>query len=473
MKSSLVLIVLFAFGLITGCTSLKEGECKRDSNCDDMAKAAAKAAGQESREVEVWACYKEPSTAEIGKCMRAKEARAALERYQRKLNGKCEDKDGDGVKAGDACDPPIDCNDQDPAVKPGATEVCDMKDNNCNGQINEGLKRCVGSVLGGKQDPVVQFMVTLPAGVAVSPAGEVWLSDQHQIYRIDGEGKAERVAGSNKPGAENKRGLFARFDEPTGLAFDAASNLYVAECANNCVRKLSPSLDASVAAGKCSREEEDTGLDADGSADQARFWCPLALAVEPDGGLLVVDHYNSKIKRIKDQRVETVAGAGGKEENGVVEFGHKNGPAKAAMFNEPSGIALGPDGVVYIADSKNHCIRVLKGGQVSDFAGKCEKGSDKGGYKDGPAAQALFKLPQGLAMDARGLFVVDTGNHCVRLVKNGVVSSVLGKCEQLGYYDGPVDEALFNEPWYMALAKDGTIFVVDHGNYRLRRALLE
>jgi DNA-binding beta-propeller fold protein YncE len=466
MKSFALLLtpaIVFAL-LLTGCPSLKEGECKRDSHCDDMA----------TKKGELWICYKEPVDAEMGKCMRAKDARGAAERYKRKLTGKCVDADGDGVKAGDACDPPVDCNDADKAVKPGAAEICDMKDNDCDGLINEGLTRCVGTVLGGKVDPVVQFMVTLVSGVEVAPNGEIWAADQHQIYKIDAKHKAARFAGSNKPGLEDKKGKFARFDQPRGLAVDVSGNLYVADCNNNCIRRVSPDGQVKVYAGKCSREADDTGLDEVGDKETARFWCPIDVIFDTDGSLLVADMLNSKIKRItKAGKVEHFAGLGGKEdENGYTVFGNANGSALKAEFNQPAGIALAPDGGLVIADTKNNCIRKLANGKVTTLAGICDgdKEKDKGGYADGKASEAKFKIPQSVDVDKDGVvYVADTGNHCIRMIKAGKVSTLTGKPGQQGYYDGSLDEALFNEPWTVSVAKDGSIYVVDYGNYRIRR----
>jgi len=468
MKLSRVFVIgALAACALAGCTSLEKGQCKRDSHCDDMSE----------KQVDMWVCYKEPADApadQIGTCMRARDAREAQARYERKKHGKCEDKDGDGVKAGDACDPPVDCDDDDPAVKPGASEICDLKDNDCDDLINEDLPRCAGTILGGKRDPVVQFMLTLPAGVEAAENGVIWAADQHQIYRIDQNRKATRFAGSNKPGHEDKKGKFARFDKPRGLAVDVSGNVYVAECNNNCVRKISSSAEVKAYAGKCSNEPDDTGLDELGDTEAARFWCPIDLALDADGSLLVADMLNSKIKRVtKDGKVELVAGLGGKQdEDGYVVFGSSDGPAKKAEFNEPAGLAVAKDGAIYIADTKNHCIRVLNAGKVSTFAGKCESGKDKGAFADGKAAAARFNQPQSVDVDAAGaVYVADAGNQCIRKIAKGMVTTVAGKAGQQGYYDGPVDEALFNQPMTVSVAKDGSLLVVDHGNYRIRRVV--
>jgi len=457
------LLLALAILALIGCSSLKPGECKRDSHCEAKGK-------------EMQVCYKEPPGAELGRCMSVREAKELHARYEKKLSGKCEDADGDGAKAGDACDGDpslLDCNDKDPKVKPGATELCDAIDNNCDPLrlINEGLKGCVGTVLGGKEDPVVQFMVTMPAGVEAGPGGTVFGADQHQIYRLDAAGKAERFAGSEKPGAEDKKGKFARFDEPRGIAVGKDGSLFLAECKNNCVRRVSPEGEASAYAGLCSSEADNTA-DKDGAAGEARFWCPFDLAFDTDGSLLVLDKGNAKLKRVgADRKVVTVAGMGGKQsDDGYVEHGFANGPALKAQFNEPAGLAVGPDGAVYIADNVNNCIRLLKGGQVSTFAGVCEPGTSKGGYADGPADKAKFKQPHSVELGPDGaLWVADAGNHCIRRVKDGKVSTAVGKCGQPGYYDGPAGEALFNQPVTVSMGKDGALWIVDLGNYRIRR----
>jgi len=467
MRNGLCLALCLAWLSAGGCKSLKPGECESDFDCRGQVKGVA-------------ACYKEPPDAGIGKCMSVKDARAALARYQRRISGKCQDKDKDGVKAGDGCLPAqdcpgglCDCDDSDPAIKPGAREICDIKDNDCDEELNEGLRGCVGTLLGGKQDPVMKFMTIMTAGVEVVPNGDVYISDEHRIYRMDhGTRQIKRVAGSDKPGNDNRQGKLARFDRPRGMVMDAAGYLYIADCGNNCIRRLAPDGKVSTWAGKCSSESDDTGLDQDGDWQSARFWCPIDVDIDKDGNLIVADLLNSKIKRIgKDRRVTTIAGIGGQEdEEGYVVHGFADGPAlKKARFNEPAGVAVAGDGSIYIADSKNNCIRRLKDGKVNTFAGKCVSGSDKGGFKDGKARKALFKLPNSVDVDARGaVWVADTGNHCIRLISGGQVITVAGQHGQQGYYDGPLKDAVFNIPQTISVAADGTVYVVDNGNYRVR-----
>jgi sugar lactone lactonase YvrE len=283
-----------------------------------------------------------------------------------------------------------------------------------------------------------------------------------------------RLAGSNKPGADDKKGKFARFDVPVGMAVGTDGTVYVAECNNNCVRKVAADGQVSVYAGKCSSAADDTGHDEEGAWNEARFWCPVDLAFDKDGSLLVADRLNSKIKRIAaDRTVKTVAGRGGKEnDEGYIEFGYSDGSALKAEFNEPAGIAVAKDGTVYIADMKNHCIRTFKDGRVGTLAGKCASGSDKGGFADGSTSRARFNQPNALDVAPDGsVYVADTKNHCVRKVAGGKVTTVTGTGGQQGYYDGPVKESLFNGPMSISFAKDGSFYVIDQGNYRVRRVV--
>ena len=119
--------LVFLSLLVTGC-SRKKGTCKKDSHCSGAQ-----------------VCYE-------GACVSIKELEAIRDQQQADSKPKvCQDQDGDGVKAGNGCEPtePVDCNDQDANMTPGKSEVCDGVDNDCDGMVNEGLSGCVQTLFGG------------------------------------------------------------------------------------------------------------------------------------------------------------------------------------------------------------------------------------------------------------------------------------------------------------------------------------
>jgi sugar lactone lactonase YvrE len=147
-----------------------------------------------------------------------------------------------------------------------------------------------------------------------------------------------------------------------------------------------------------------SGID-DGPAASATFLMPMGLARAADGTLYVSDEAAQRIRVIAGGIVRTLAGSGALAANGLsVAGGYRDGPALQAQFNRPTGIALGPDSAVYVADSNNACVRKIKDGSVSTVAGKCgERGTN-----DGPVADARLKDPRALAFDAAGnLYIAD------------------------------------------------------------------
>ncbi len=143
----------------------------------------------------------------------------------------------------------------------------------------------------------------------------------------------------------------------------------------------------------------------DGAAAHARFADPYALLRSADGSVYFTDAGdNNRIRRrLSDGRVETVAGQG---------EGRVDGPALQASFNTPSGIAADAQGNLYVADTGNHAIRRIgTDGQVTTLAG------GEQGYADGPAAQARFDAPMGIAVDTQGqVYVADTYNDRIRVI---------------------------------------------------------
>ena len=167
---------------------------------------------------------------------------------------------------------------------------------------------------------------------------------------------------------------------------------------------------------------------ADGTGWDAEFNGPSGIAVAADGSLYVADSRNHRLRRITpDGTVTTVAGAGPVD---CMPGGFADGPADRARLFNPTGIAVASDGIVYFADTGNHRIRALKDGVVTTVAGgpteADDLGFEQGGYQDGPAAEARFRSPGDVAIEPTGgILVADLGNNALRRVAaDGSVSTV-------------------------------------------------
>jgi len=179
----------------------------------------------------------------------------------------------------------------------------------------------------------------------------------------------------------------------------------------------------------------------DGAAREARFNDPFGVAVARDGSVYVADAGESNRVRKITPRGEVSTLAGGRE-------GYADGAGAAAAFNTPSALALDRDGNLYVADTGNNRIRrVTPDGQVTTVAG-----DGTAGFRDGPASQAQFDAPVGVAVDDEGnVYVADTYNDRVRvLTKDGQVKTIAG-AGRPGYADGDASTALFDTPCAVAV----------------------
>jgi sugar lactone lactonase YvrE len=145
--------------------------------------------------------------------------------------------------------------------------------------------------------------------------------------------------------------------------------------------------------------------------------------------------------------------------------GFRDGPASQARFSDPFGVAVAADGTVFVSDAgeANRIRRIGTDGFVSTIAG------GRRGFADGRGHEARFDTPSGLAIDATGtLYVVDTGNNAIRrITPDGQVSTVAGD-GVAGYRDGPGYQARFNGPIGLAVDRTGRVIVADTYNDRIR-----
>jgi len=196
----------------------------------------------------------------------------------------------------------------------------------------------------------------------------------------------------------------------------------------------------------------------DGDTASAGFADPFGVAIAADGAIYVADAGDApRIRRISpDGAVSTVAGG---------ERGFADGTAGAARFDTPSALAVDAAGTLYVADTGNNAIRrITHDGVVSTVAG-----GSAAGYRDGPATQAQFNGPVGVAVDAAGrILVADTYNDRIRVIAaDGTVATLAGS-GIAGAIDGAALDAQFNTPCGVAIDNSGGVLVADTGNMMLR-----
>ncbi len=183
-------------------------------------------------------------------------------------------------------------------------------------------------------------------GIARTTDGALFVSTTTGIDRIQG-GFASRWVGADAKGFRDGAGTAAYFNLPRKLAVDSQNNLYVADFGNLRIRKVTPNRQVTTLAG--------TGIlgFTDGTSTQSRLNFPTGITVDGEGNVIVADTYNHALRMIAaDGRVTTLAG------NNTAGF--QDGPAASLLFDQPTDVAVGTDGRIYVADRQNHRIRVLR-----------------------------------------------------------------------------------------------------------------
>lgn len=267
--------------------------------------------------------------------------------------------------------------------------------------------------LSGIGQLAVTASLSRPVALAVDSQQRLYLAlpDSHQVLRIDTRGELQRVAGCGQPGFSGDGGpaLAARLDMPYGLAIDAHDRLYIADSLNHRIRCVETDGRIWTLAGSGPLGSHGGAFAGDGGpARQARLNRPTGLAVSPDGILYIADFLNHRVRQLSpDGQISTRAG------NGQAGWSGDGDQAWAARLNAPFALACDRRGNLYIADRNNHCVRrVQSDGLIDTLAGTGEPGFNGDGQ---PATAIALNTPFGLALDARdGLYIADTFNHCIR-----------------------------------------------------------
>ena len=304
--------------------------------------------------------------------------------------------------------------------------------------------------------PVSAALLNLPRSVAVS-GNTIYVADSgnnliRQVTVSASGSTVSTLAGQiNTTGTSDGVGTLAAFNTPTGVALDGAGNLYVADSGNNTIRKISFS-------GTTATVSTLAGLAGvrgvtDGIGSIALFYGPTGVATDPAGDVYVADAGNHAIRKVTPAGVvTTVAGLGGV--SGVAD-----GSGSAARFFDPIGLIVDASGNIFVADSGNDAIRVIRpDGYVSTVAGT----PGHSGQGDGTTASAQFNFPTAVATDTAGnIYVADYGNNTLRVIANGFVSTLAGTPGVSGstgnFFYRPAGVTLSNGQLYVADSGNGTI----------------
>ncbi len=298
-----------------------------------------------------------------------------------------------------------------------------------------------------------------PRSVAVDAGGNVYVADSanQTIRKVTPGGVVTTLAGgAYSSGSNDGTGSAARFDYSQGVAVDAGGNLYVADTSNHTIRKVTPGGVVTTLAGRVGYSGSSNGT---GSA--ARFYRPYGVAVDAGGSIYVGDTWNDTIRKVTPGGVvTTLAGAG--------HAGSSDGTGSAAGFRWPYGITVDAGGNVYVADNQNYTIRkVTPAGVVTTLAGL----AGTSGSNDGTGSAARFYNPTGVAVNSGGnVYVADNQNHTIRKVTpGGVVSTLAGLAGNSGSSDGTGSAARFYNPTGVAVNSGGNVYVADSGNNTIRK----
>jgi DNA-binding beta-propeller fold protein YncE len=246
--------------------------------------------------------------------------------------------------------------------------------------VADSANGTVRLVAGGRVTTTVSGLGQ-PAGLALNGAGHLFVSDESLCRLFDVV--QDQVTPIVGPGCGYHDGAVdqAAFEFPEGLLFVESLGLMVADSSNSRIRLV---------AGGTVSTWAGNGLHstAPGPLLSAGFAYPVGLTTDAKGTIFVAQSHG--IRRIEGNTV---------------------GPAIGSSFlDDPRGMAVDAGGALLIADAHDHAIRRLVGDQITTFAGS------SGGYRDGPASLAEFRGPRGIAIAADGIYVADTGNHCIRKI---------------------------------------------------------
>jgi DNA-binding beta-propeller fold protein YncE len=318
----------------------------------------------------------------------------------------------------------------------------------------------------GQREPI---KLIYPNGLAFDQDGHLHISDigSHSILKLDRRNRLTLVAGNSTAGFSGDGGpaLNAQLSSPHDLIFDSEGNLLIADTGNQRIRRIDRQGIITTIAG----DGRSLLSNYNGAVPATSLNNPQGLALDRAGNLLIADTYHHVIRKLdRAGRLTVFAGS-------VAGFGGDGGPAEKAQMSLPMAVAVGPDESVYVSDAGNSRIRRIAPDMTIRTIGGFGPAQDTygGGFagEGGPLEKAKFFSATDLKFNLAGdLYICDSGNHRIRVIRGGIITTVAGS-GALGFAgDGSLAvKAELNTPQKIALARDGSILMTDRANHRIRK----
>ena len=303
-----------------------------------------------------------------------------------------------------------------------------------------------------------------PFGMCADGNGNFFIADvgNHCISRVTSDGEVNLYAGTEKPGAADGQLKSAELNSPSGVCFDKNGNLYLAGFGGQNVRKITPDGEVTTIAGTGEEGYQD------GPAGEALFSSPRGICIDSKGNIFVADCWNHRIRKISpDGMVTTFAGGGNRGELVVNDW--KDGADTTSRFDAPCGLAIDGNDNIFVADANNNSIRkITPEGRVTTLAGT----NHRKGLVDGTKEEAILNVPTELFAAPDGtIYFSDTYNHCIRkITPDGQVITLAGTGEE-GFTEQEPLESLLSNPRGICVY-NGYLYFVEMGNHTLRKLKL-